>query len=189
MAREILLSEMIRTCELWCWRRFLRIPCTARRSNQSILKEISLEYSLEGLMLKQKLLYFAHVMWRIDSFERPWCWKRLKAGEEGDSRGWDEWMASPTQCTWISTSSRSCWGTGKPGMLQSMGLQRVRHDWATELNWLDFKLKQTIITTKNICICSSLIMWNTWKFQGKLYYWQGHRINFLKEVNPPMEDS
>ena len=69
-------------------------------------------------------------------WKRPWCWERLKAGGEGDERGWAGWMASPTWCTWVCTSSRSWWWTGKPGVLQSMGLQRVRHDWVTELNWL-----------------------------------------------------
>ena len=83
--------------ELWCWRKLLRVPWTARRSNQSIIREISPECSLEGLMLKLKLQYFGHLMWRADSFERPWCWERLKAGGEGDDRGWDGWMASPTQ--------------------------------------------------------------------------------------------
>ena len=86
--------------ELWCWRRLLRVPWTARRSNQSILKEISPGCSLEGLMLKLKLHYFGHMMWRADSLKRPWCWERLKAGE-GDDRGWDGWMASPTQWTWV----------------------------------------------------------------------------------------
>ena len=113
--------------ELWCWRRLLRVPWTARRSNQSILKEISPE--LEGLMLKLKLQYFGHLMWKIDSFEKTWCWERLKVGE-GDDRGWDGWVASPTQ--WAN--SRSWWWTGRPGMLQSMGSQRVGHDWAIELN-------------------------------------------------------
>ena len=80
--------------ELWCWRRFWRVPWTARRSNQSILKKISPEYSLEGLMLKLKLQYFGHLMWRIDSLERPWCWERMKVGREGDNRGWNGWMAS-----------------------------------------------------------------------------------------------
>ena len=72
---------------LWCWRRLLRVPWTARRSNQSILKEISPECSLEGLMLKLKLQYFGHLMGRTDSFEKPWCWERLKVGGEGDDRG------------------------------------------------------------------------------------------------------
>ena len=73
--------------ELWCWRTFLRVPWTARRSNQSIIKEISPEYSLEGLMLKLKLQYFGHLMRSTDSMERPWCWERLKAGGEADDRG------------------------------------------------------------------------------------------------------
>ena len=123
--------------ELWCWRRILRVPWTARRSNQSILKEISPEYSLEGLMLKLELQSFGHLMWRTDSLERPWCWERerLKSGGEGDKRGWDDWMASPTQWSWVWVSSRSWWWTGKLGVLQSVGSQRVGHDRATELNW------------------------------------------------------
>ena len=72
--------------------------------------------------------------WHI-GVDRPWCWERLKAGGEGDDRGWGDWMASPTWWTWVWASSGSWWRTVKPGMLQSMGLQRVRHDWATELNW------------------------------------------------------
>ena len=81
--------QRIDTFELWCWRRFLRVPWTTRRSNQSILKEISPGYSLEGLMLKLKLQYFGHLMWQTDSFERPWCGERLKAGGEGDDSGCD----------------------------------------------------------------------------------------------------
>ena len=122
--------------ELWCWRRLLRVPWTARRSNQSILKEISPEYSLEGLMLELKFQYFGHMMQRTDSFEKTLMLERLKAGGEGDDRGWDGWMASPTQWTWVWASSRSWWWTGRPGVLQSMGSQRVGHDWATELNWM-----------------------------------------------------
>ena len=118
--------------ELWCWRRLLGVPWTARSSNQSILKEISPEYSLEGLMLKLKLQYFGHLMQRTNSLERPWCWERLKAGGEGDIRG--GWMISPTQWTWVWVNSGSWWWTGSPGMLQSMESQRVGHDWVTELN-------------------------------------------------------
>ena len=92
----------IDTFELWCWRRLLRVPWTARRSNQSILKEISPWISLEGMMLKLKLQYFGHLMRRVDSLEkRLWCWEGLGAGGEGDDRGWDGWMASPTRWTWI----------------------------------------------------------------------------------------
>ena len=119
--------------ELWCWRRLLRVPWTARRSNQAILKEISPEYSLEGLMLKLKLQY---LMRRNDSLEKPLMLGRLKAGGEGDDRGWDGWMASLTQWTWVWINSGRWWWIGKPGMLQSMGSQRVEHDWATEPNWI-----------------------------------------------------
>ena len=112
----------------------LSVPWTARRSNQSILKEIIPEYSLEGLMLKMKLQYIDHCE-ELTHLKRSWCWERLTAGGEGDDRGWDGWMASPTQWTWVWASSGSWWWTGRPGMLQSMGSQRVGHDWATELNW------------------------------------------------------
>ena len=122
--------------ELWCWKRFLRVPWSARRSNQSILKEISPGCSLEGLMLKLKLQYFGHLMRRGDSLEKTWCRERLKTGGEGDDRGWDGWIASPTQWTWVWASSGSWWWTGKPGVLQFMGLQIVRHDWVLELNKL-----------------------------------------------------
>ena len=72
-----------------------------------------------------------------DAKSWPWCWERLKAGREGDDRGWDCWMASPTPWTWTRVNSGSWWWTGRPGMLQSMGSQRVRHYWVTELNWTD----------------------------------------------------
>ena len=85
--------------ELWCWKRLLRVPWSERWSNQSILKENSPEYSLEGRMLKLKLQYFGHLMWRTHR-KRPWCWERLKEGE-GDNREWDGWLASPTQWTWV----------------------------------------------------------------------------------------
>ena len=87
--------------ELWFWRRLLRVPWTARRSNRSILKEINPDYSLEGLMLKLKLQYFGHLMWRAYSLEKPWCWERLKAGGESDDRGWNDWKVSLTQ--WSSS--------------------------------------------------------------------------------------
>ena len=123
--------------ELWCWRRLLRVPWTARRSNQSILKEISSEYSLERLMLKLKLQYFGHLRRRTDSVEKTLMLERLKAGGEGDDRGWDGWMASPTQGTWVWINSGRWWWTGRSVVLQSTGSQRARRDWATELNWTE----------------------------------------------------
>ena len=118
--------------ELWCWRRLLRVPWSARRSNKSILKEISPEYSLEGLRLKLKLQYFGHLM-RTDSLEKTLMLGKIEGRKR---RGWQRmrWVASPTRWTWVWASSRSWWRTGKPGMLQSMGSLRIRHNWVTELN-------------------------------------------------------
>ena len=96
-------------------------------------QEISPEYSLEGLMLKLKLQNFGHMIGRTDSLEKILMLERLKAGGEGGDRGWVGWMTSPTQWTWVWVSSGSWWWTGKPGVLQSLGSQRVRHDWVTEL--------------------------------------------------------
>ena len=123
----------------WCWIRLLRVPWTARRSNQSILKEISPEYPLEGLMLKLKLQYLATWCEELTHLKRPWCWERLKVGE-GDDRGWDSCMASLTQWTWVWVNSRSCWWTGRPGCCDSWG-RRVGHDWASDLIWSEWWLR------------------------------------------------
>ena len=93
--------------ELWCWRRLLRILWTARRSNQSILKVISPEYSLEGLMLKLKLQSFGHLMWRTDSLEKTMMLGKIEGRRRRDDRGWDGWMASSTQGTWVWVNSGS----------------------------------------------------------------------------------
>ena len=129
--------------ELWYWRRLLKVPWTARRSNQSILKEISPEYSLEGLMLKLKLRFFGHLMRRADSLEKTLMLGKIEGGRR---RGWQRmkcWMASLTRWAWVWTSSWSWWWTGKPGVLQSMGSQRVRHTCATELNGTELTLPNT----------------------------------------------
>ena len=119
--------------ELWCWRRLLRIPRTAWRSNQSILKEISPEYSLEGLILKLKLQYFGHQTQRTDSLEKTLMLGKIEGGRWRGRQRMKCWMESPTQWTWVWARSGSWWWTGRPGVLRFMGLQRVRHDWATEL--------------------------------------------------------
>ena len=109
--------------ELWCWRRLLRVPWTARRPNQSILKEISPEYSLEGLMLKLKLQHFGHLMWRTESFEKTLMLGKIESRRR---RGWQRmrWLDGITDSMDMSLSnSRSWWWTRRPGVLQSMGLQ------------------------------------------------------------------
>ena len=158
---------------MWCWKRLLRVPWTVRRSNQSILKEISPEYSLEGLMLKLKLQYFGHLMWRADSLEKTLMLGKIEGGRRGDNRGWDGWMASLTRWTWVWVNSRSWWWTGKPGMLQSMGSQsRTWLSGWTELNWHKFtSLVQTspLICTSNIVMlktelpCAPNVSYVLWK--------------------------
>ena len=128
--------QRIDAFEMWCWRRLLRVPWTERRFNQSIPKEISPGCSLEALMLKLKLQYFGHLMWRADSLGKTLILWKIEGEGEGDDRGWDGWMASSTQWTWVWVGSGSWWWTGMPGVPWSMGSQRVRHDWATELNRL-----------------------------------------------------
>ena len=148
---------------MWCWRRLLRVPRTARRSNQSILKEISPECSAEGLMLKLKLQYLGDLIQRTDSLEKPLMLGKIKARGEGNNRGWDGWMASPTWWTWVWTSSRSWWWTGTPGMLQSMGPQRVGHD----SDWTEMILFSLSV----IClyIHSRILTYTAVKYYGFLY--------------------
>ena len=130
--------QRIDAFELWCWRRLLRVPWTASRSNQSILKEISPGCSLEGLMLNSNTL----ATWckELTHWKIPWCWERLRAAE-GDDRGWDGWMASLTQWTWVCVDSVSWWWTGRPGVLGFTRSWRVGHHWATEPNWTEWRVK------------------------------------------------
>jgi len=117
----------------------LQSPLDCKEIKQWILKEISPEYSSEGLMLKLKLQYFGHLMRRADSLEQTLMLgkKDWGSGGEGDDRGWDGWMTSSTQWTRVWANSRSWWWTGRPGMLSSTRSQIVKHDWATELNWIE----------------------------------------------------
>ena len=119
--------------ELWCWRRLLKIPWTVRRSNHSILKDIHWKdwcWSWNSSTLATWCEELTH-------WKRAWCWGRLKAGGEGDDRGWGGWMASPTQWTWVCVDSGRWWRIGRPDVLRFMGSHRVRHDWATEVNWTE----------------------------------------------------
>ena len=125
-------GQRIDAFELWCWRRLLRVPWIARRSNQFILKEINPGCSLKRLMLKLKLQYFGHLMWKTDSLGNSLMLGKSEAGGvEGDDRGWDGWMTSLMRWTWAWLGSWSWWWTGKPVCRRAA----VRHNWATELNW------------------------------------------------------
>ena len=148
-------AEHLRTdaFELWCWRRLLRIPWTARRSNQSILKEISPEYSLEGLILKLKLQYFGHLMQRADSSEKTMMLGKIEGRRKRGCQRTNGWMASLTQWTWVWASYGSWGWTGKPGVLQSMGSQRVGHDWATEHHQQMFGLPRWHSDKESACQC------------------------------------
>ena len=129
----------IDTFELWRWRRLLRVPWTARRSKLSILREISSEYSLEGLILKLKLQYFGHLMRRMDSFEKTWCWERLKVGGEGDNRGM-RWSDCLTDLMDMSVNNlrelvmdRDAWCAAVHGVTKSP-------TWLS--NWIELKFHQ-----------------------------------------------
>ena len=141
----------------WCFwavvlERFLRVPRTARRSNQSILKEISPGCSLEGLMLKLKFQYFGHLMGRTDSFEKTLMLGGMKAGGVGDYGEWDGWIASPTRWMWVWVNSRRWWWTRRPGVLiPGVAKSRTRLSDRTELNWRETSVSpwhSPIITTQ-----------------------------------------
>ena len=151
--------QRIDAFELWHWRRLLSVPWTARRSNQSVLKEIRPGCSLEGLMLKLKLQPFGHLIWRIDSFEKTLM---LGMTEGGRRRGRQRmrWLDGITaQWTWVWVNSGSWWWTGRPGMLQSIALQRVRHNGATELNWTGFHIEM-VGTDSFTCMLCQKQLWH-----------------------------
>ena len=127
-------GRRINAFELWCWRRLLRVPWMARSSNQSILKDIRLGVHWRDWCWSWNSNTLATWCEELTHLKIPWCWERLRVGGEGDNRGWDGWMASPNQWTWVLADSGSWWWTWRPGVLQFMGSQRVGHNWSTELN-------------------------------------------------------
>ena len=155
----------IDTFELWCWRRLLRVLWTARRSNQSILKEISLECSLEDWCWGWNSNTLAAWCEELTHWKRPWCWERLRAGREGDDRGWDGWMALPTQWTWVQVNSGSWWWTGAwHAVVQGVTKSRTRlSDW-TELNWIEGNRK-----------------WNGGWWDGETELFNGCRVSVLQD--------
>ena len=122
--------------ELWCWRRLLWVPWTARDPTSPSLRRPVLDVHLKDWCWGWNSNTLATSWEELTHWKRSWWWEGLGAGGEGDDKGWDGWMASPTQCTWVWVNSRSWLWTGRPGVLQSMGSQRIRHDWMTELNWV-----------------------------------------------------
>ena len=152
--------------ELWCWRRLLRVPWTARKSNQSTERKSVLYIHWKEWCWSWNSNTLATWYEELTHWKRPWCWEKLKAGEEGDDRRWGSWMASPTGWTWVWASSGSWWWTGKPGVLQSMGSQRVGHNWATALNWTEKEVHSNVwekVTTKNaasdLCVSVDQSFW------------------------------
>ena len=152
--------------ELWCWRRLLslldckEIKSVNPKGNQSWIFIERTDADLSSNTLATWCQELTH-------WKRPWCWERLKALGGGDDRGWDGWMASPTQWTWVWASSRSWWWTGKPGMLQSLRSQRVRHDWETELNRHDLRnfrerIQWVFFFTHIWILAHSNINWEDW---------------------------
>ena len=134
------ISSFLKIVRLCNWNYLLiiypfHLACTARRSNQSILKEINPGCSLEGLMLKLKLQYFGHLMWRANSFEKTLMLGKIVGRRRRDDRGWGSWMASSTLWTWIWVDSGSWWWTGRPGCCSSCG--RQESDMTEWLNWTE----------------------------------------------------
>ena len=123
--------------ELWCWRRLLRVPWTARRYNQSTLKEISvLNIHWKDWCWSSNSNTLATWCEELTHWKRPWCWERLKAGGEGDEGGWDGWMASPTRWTWVWVSSRSWWWDREAWCAAVHG---VAKSWARLSDWTELK--------------------------------------------------
>ena len=118
--------------ELWCLRRLLRIPWTARRSNQSILRKSDLNTHWNDWWWSSNSNTLTTWCKELTHLKRPWCWERLRAGGEGDNRGRYGWMASWTWGAWVWASSRRWWRRGMPSVLMGMGSQRIRHNWVTE---------------------------------------------------------
>ena len=138
--------QRIDAFKLWCWRRLLRVPWTARRSTQSILEEISPKCSLEGLKVKLKLQYFGHLMWRADSFEKILMLGKIEGRRRRGRQRMRCWMASPTQCTWVWASSGRWWRTGKIVCCSPWGQKELdTMGWQNNnMPFLSFRLLHTL---------------------------------------------
>ena len=161
----------------WCFwtvvlEKTLETPWTARQSNQSILKEISPSVHWKDWCWSWNSNTLAIWCKELTHWKRPWWWERLRAGGEGDNRGWDGWMASPTRWTRVWVNSGSWWWTGKPGVLWFMGSPRVGHDWATELNWIELKIwsrsafPHSLLSSVSSTFTGCFYELDNFKFQG-----------------------
>jgi len=160
--------------ELWCWKRLLKVPWTAGRSKQSILREINPEYSLEGLMLKLKLRYLGYPMQKDDSLEKSLILGKIEGRVEESVRGWDGWMASPIQWTWTWANSGRWWETRRPGVLHSMVSQSVGCDWATEQQQ---QCKTDLLWKLSVC-CIMRIHWGNYTLHSVNIY----RVLYMPET-------
>ena len=136
--------------ELWCWRDSWESPGLQGDPTSPSWRRSALGVHWKDWCWSWTCNTLVTWFKGLTHLKTPWCWERLRAGGEGDIRGWDGGMASPTQWTWVWVSSRSWWWTGKPGVLRFMGSQRVRHDWATELNWCQKKLERMLKKKKSL---------------------------------------
>ena len=156
------------------------VSCLQKRNYINTINDVRTD-NWKELMLKLKLKYFGHLMWRTDSLEKTLMLGKIEDGRKGNDRGWAGWMASLTQWTWVWTSSGSWWWTGKPcgmSMLQSMELQRVRHDWAIELNWINY-IKT--VKTQNLLvliILHILLILCSWGCLGLLHMYGENALQY-----------
>ena len=162
--------------ELWYWRRFLRIPWTARRSNQSHPKGDQSWVFIGRTHIKAETpIPWATWCKELTHWKRSWCWERLKVGGEGDDRGWDGWTASPTWWTWVWVDSGMWWASGRSGVLQSTGSQRLGHDWATVLKWTELNW-DSLLKSRDITLPTKVRLVKAMVFPVVMYGYESWTI-------------
>ena len=155
--------QRIDAFELWCWRRLLRESLGLQGDPTSPFWRISaLGFLWRKWCWSWNSSTLATSCDELTHWKRLWCWEGLGAGGEGDARGWDGWMASLTQCSWVCVNSGSWWCTGRPGVLRFMWSQRVGHDWATELNWTELNDNPVCKTAKETQMYR-IVFWTLWE--------------------------
>ena len=159
--------QRIDSFELWCWK-LLRFPWIARNPTSPSQRKSTLNIHWRDWCWSWNSNTLVTWCEELTHLKRPRCWERLRAGGEGDSRGWDGLMASPTQWTWVWVISGSLWWIGRPGVLQPMGSQRVGHSWVTGLNWISAKeLSQSWLLIQEINVAC---YWILYKFKKSNFF-------------------